>query len=85
MKISLYIFDEYNLTSLKIFKLLDKHNISPTVITFSSQTDMEEISKKIGTKVKTLPKVIIDGKYVGGYYDLVEYLIRNNIIKYNEF
>jgi hypothetical protein len=30
-----------------------------------------------------LPKVIIDGEYVGGYYDLVEYLVIRKIINFS--
>ena len=36
----------------------------------------------MGEKVKKLPHVVIDGERVGGYYDLVEYLMKKNIINY---
>ena len=40
------------------------------------------IANVVGEKVKKLPHVVIDGERVGGYYDLVEYLMKNNIINY---
>ena len=40
------------------------------------------ISNVVGEKVKKLPHVVIDGERVGGYYDLVEYLMNKNIINY---
>ena len=40
------------------------------------------IANVVGEKVKKLPYVVIDGERVGGYYDLVEYLMKKNIINY---
>ena len=40
------------------------------------------IANVVGEKVKKLPHVVIDGERVGGYYDLVEYLINKDIINY---
>ena len=40
------------------------------------------ISNVVGEKVKKLPHVVIEGERVGGYYDLVEYLMKKNIINY---
>ena len=40
------------------------------------------ITNVVGEKVKKLPHVVIDGERVGGYYDLVEYLMKKNIINY---
>ena len=40
------------------------------------------IANVVGEKVKKLPHVVIDGERVGGYYDLVEYLMKKNIINY---
>ena len=41
------------------------------------------ISNVVGEKVKKLPHVVIDGERVGGYYDLVEYLMNIDIINYS--
>ena len=47
------------------------------------QSDEDEyIANTVGEKVKKLPHVVIDGERVGGYYDLVEYLMNNDIINY---
>ena len=40
------------------------------------------ISNVVGEKVKKLPYAVIDGERVGGYYDLVEYLMHKDIINY---
>ena len=40
------------------------------------------IANVVGEKVKKLPHVVIDGERVGGYYDLVEYLMNKDIINY---
>ena len=40
------------------------------------------IANVVGEKVKKLPYVVIDGERVGGYYDLVEYLMNKDIINY---
>ena len=40
------------------------------------------IANVVGEKVKKIPYVVIDGERVGGYYDLVEYLMQKNIINY---
>ena len=41
------------------------------------------IANVVGEKVKRLPHVVIDGERVGGYYDLVEYLMNKDIINYS--
>ena len=41
------------------------------------------IANVVGEKVKKLPHVVIDGERVGGYYDLVEYLMNKDIINYS--
>ena len=40
------------------------------------------IANVVGEKVKKLPYAVIDGERVGGYYDLVEYLMNKDIINY---
>ena len=44
--------------------------------------EVAEIANVVGEKIKKLPHVVIDGERVGGYYDLVEYLMNNDIINY---
>ena len=40
------------------------------------------IANVVGEKVKNLPHAVIDGERVGGYYDLVEYLMHKDITNY---
>ena len=40
------------------------------------------IANVVGEKIKKLPHAVISGERVGGYYDLVEYLMNKNIINY---
>ena len=45
--------------------------------------EVADIANVVGEKVKKLPHVVIDGERVGGYYDLVEYLMNKDIINYS--
>ena len=36
----------------------------------------------IGKQVRTMPQIKIDGKLVGGYNQLVEYFIRQNLVNF---
>ena len=84
-EIKVYIQDNKNIeSSSKIFKLLDDCRldfITEVFGHFKSEED-EYIANTVGEKVKKLPHVVIDGERVGGYYDLVEYLMKKNIINY---
>ena len=76
MDIVVYIkdFDSSN----KMLTLLRDCNLQ-----FNMQVVEEAyISNVVGEKVKKLPHIVIDGERVGGYYDLVEYLMNKNIINY---
>ena len=46
------------------------------------QGDLESAISDIGEKVRRLPQVVIDGSRIGGYYDLVEFLVSKKIINY---
>ena len=84
MEIKVYIQDNKNIeSSSKILKLLKDCKldfITEAFGHFKSDED-EYIANTVGEKVKKLPHVVIDGERVGGYYDLVEYLMKKNIIK----
>ena len=43
---------------------------------------MDVVSKTIGEKVRKLPQIVVDGDRIGGYFDLVEYLINKEVINY---
>ena len=82
MIIQLYLDTKYNESSFKILKLLDDNKIGFSVLTFTDD-DIDKVSSLIGEKVRILPQVVIDGKRIGGYYDLMEFLINEKVINYN--
>ena len=49
---------------------------------FYSPDDLDKVSSLIGEKVRKLPQVIVDGKRIGGYYDLMEFLMNMKLINY---
>ena len=81
MNIELYLSINYNESALKILNLLDSNKIEFSVQTFDDES-LDIVSKLIGEKVRRLPVVVVDGKKIGGYYDLCEYLINKKIINY---
>jgi len=83
MNIQLYLWANFNDSAFKILKLLDGNKIPFSVQTFGSDELLDDISVQIGEKVRRLPVVVIDGEKIGGYYDLVEFLINKNIINYD--
>ena len=83
MNIQLYLWADFNESAFKILKLLDGNEIPFSVQTFGSDELLDDISEQIGEKVRRLPVVVIDGEKIGGYYDLVEFLINKNIINYD--
>ena len=83
MNIQLYLWANFNESAFKILKLLDGNKIPFSVQTFGSDELLDDISEQIGEKVRRLPVVVIDGEKIGGYYDLVEFLINKNIINYD--
>ena len=82
MIIQLYLYDSYDNNALKILKLLDENNIKFSVMTFSHEESIEYISNIIGEKIRRLPQVVIDGNRIGGYYDIMEFLINKELINY---
>ena len=84
-EIKVYIHDNQNIeSSSKILKLLKDCKLDFATEVFGHFKSDEEayIANIVGEKVKKLPHVVIDGERVGGYYDLVEYLMKKNIINY---
>ena len=82
MNIELFLYATYDKSALRILKLLDDNEITFSVQTFDKNVGTDEVSHKIGERIRRLPFVMIDGEKIGGYYDLFEYLIVNNIINY---
>ena len=38
---------------------------------------LDSVGETIGRDIKRVPQIIIDGKYVGGYQDAVDYITQN--------
>ena len=83
MNIQLFLWADFNESAFKILKLLDGNKIPFSVQTFGSDELVEDISVQIGEKVRRLPVVVIDGEKIGGYYDLLEFLINKEVINYD--
>jgi len=83
MNIQLYLWADFNESAFKILKLLDGNKIPFSVQTFGSDELLDDISVQIGEKVRRLPVVVIDGEKIGGYYDLLEFLINKEVINYD--
>ena len=83
MNIQLYLWADFNESAFKILKLLDGNEIPFSVQTFGSDELLDDISEQIGEKVRRLPVVVIDGEKIGGYYDLLEFLINKEVINYD--
>ena len=81
MIIQLYLDIKYNVSSFKILKLLDDNNIGFSVLTFNAD-EIDKGSSIIGEKVRKLPQVVVDGKRIGGYYDLMEFLMNEKLINF---
>ena len=82
MEIVVYLHDsKYMEATLKTLKLFKRCNIPFTFKTFKTE-GMEEISEALGERIRRYPQVVIDGERIGGYYDLVEYLLNKDIINY---
>ena len=83
MNIQLYLWADFNKSAFRLLKLLDGNKIPFSVQTFGSDESLDDISEQIGEKVRRLPVVVIDGEKIGGYYDLVEFLINKKVINYD--
>jgi len=82
MDIVVYLHEsKYKQSTLKVLELLERCKLSCIHKTFKS-SDMLEISEVLGEKVRRYPQVVIDGERIGGYYDLVEFLLNKEIINY---
>lgn len=82
MNIELYLYTKFNKSALDILKLLDDNKIRFSVQTFNEDDSLDFISEQVGEKVRRLPLVMIDGKRVGRYYDLMEFLVNKGVINY---
>ena len=83
MNIHLYLWADFTESAFKILKLLDGNKIPFSVQTFGKDESLDDISVQVGGKVRRLPLIVIDGEKIGGYYDLLEFLINKKVINYD--
>ena len=61
----------------RVARILEDKKITVETIDVSGSKELiKEMQKAAGEKVTTVPQVIIDGKYVGGYTEVERYLNR---------
>jgi len=61
----------------RVAKILEDKQVTVEKIDVSGRKDLiKEMQKAAGEKVTTVPQVIIDGKYVGGYTEVERFLNR---------
>ena len=84
MDIIVYVWDNYEKDefSAKIITLLKLIPLEFKIHPFERDTEMDVVSNTIGEKVRKLPQIVLNGDRIGGYFDLVEYLINKDVINY---
>ena len=84
MNIILYMWEDYEKDefSAKIITLLKLIPLEFKIHPFERDTEMDVVSNTIGEKVRKLPQIVLNGDRIGGYFDLVEYLINKEVINY---
>ncbi len=61
----------------RVARILEDKQVTVEKIDVSGRKDLiKEMQKAAGEKVTTVPQVIIDGKYVGGYTEVERFLNR---------
>ena len=78
----MFVYDKFDKSALDILNLLDTNEIKFSVQVFKEEDSIDYISNQVGETVRRLPVVLVDGKKVGRYYDLVEYLVNEGVINY---
>lgn len=64
-----------------IKNLKNKYNLQYQYIDINKKNiSLKELSKKIEKKITTIPQIIIDEKYIGGYEDFYNYCKINKLI-----
>ena len=61
----------------RVARMLEDREVNVEKIDVSGSKDLlKEMQKAAGEKVTTVPQVIIDGKYIGGFTEVERYLNR---------
>ena len=84
MDIKIFVWEGYleDKFSMKIIDLIKSASLHYTLLPIKKDAEMDVISTMVGSKVRKLPQVVIDGERVGGYYDLLELLVNKEVIDY---
>lgn len=82
MNVELFVYDKFDKSALDILNLLDTNEIKFSVQVFKEEDSIDYISNQVGETIRRLPVVLVDGKKIGRYYDLVEYLVNEGVINY---
>jgi len=82
MNVELFVYDKFDKSALDILNLLDTNEIKFSVQVFRENDTIDYVSGQVGETIRRLPVVLVDGKKIGRYYDLVEYLVNEGIINY---
>jgi glutaredoxin len=82
MNVELFVYDKFDKSALDILNLLEKSSLKFSVQVFEENDSIDYISNLVGETVRRLPVVVIDGKRIGRYYDLVEFLMNEGVINY---
>ena len=62
----------------RVIDLLKQHEDDITKINIDGKEKIKEMHQACGKKVNTVPQVIIDGKYIGGYTETERYINQRN-------
>ena len=57
-----------------VVRSLKKHTTSITRVNVREDDNLEEMKKFAGPDAKSVPQVVVDGKYIGGYTETERYL-----------
>ena len=61
----------------RVARMLEDREVNVEKIDVSGSKDLlKEMQKAAGEKVTTVPQVLIDGKYIGGFTEVERYLNR---------
>ena len=58
----------------QVIRALKKHTTSITKSDVNEADNLEEMKKFAGENARTVPQVVINGKYIGGYTEVDRYL-----------
>lgn len=58
----------------QVVRALKKHTTSITKVDVNEPDNLEEMKKYAGEDARTVPQVVIDGEYIGGYTEVDRYL-----------